>query len=252
MIGGLAAARKAEFNRGDGDRGCDLRSAGPPGSSSSRWWRASSSRRRSGSSPGELVVDPGAYPGPWFRLFFSDTLHLKAWLALGAAVLGVTQLFTAAWIFRKLPVGAAPRDQRRPPLVGPDRVPADDPGRVPLRLQARLPDVLDAGRRALVLRRRLLRRVRDEGARRAHAPLPAAGRSRSPARSCFDHADRRLVDELVLVPAPGWRRDIDSPRGLRAHRRAAADPGHRPRLRGRARAAGRDRRTTSTTSSTWS
>jgi Family of unknown function (DUF6529) len=51
----------------------------------------------------ELVVDPGAYPGPWFRLFFSDTLHLKAWLALAAAVLGVTQLFTAAWIFRKLP-----------------------------------------------------------------------------------------------------------------------------------------------------
>jgi hypothetical protein len=29
----------------------------------------------------ELVVSPGAYPGPWFRLFFSDTLHLKAWLA---------------------------------------------------------------------------------------------------------------------------------------------------------------------------
>jgi Family of unknown function (DUF6529) len=51
----------------------------------------------------ELVVSPNAYPGPWFRLFFSDTLHLKAWLALGAAVLGVTQLFTAAWIFRQLP-----------------------------------------------------------------------------------------------------------------------------------------------------
>jgi hypothetical protein len=51
----------------------------------------------------ELVVSPNAYPGPWFRLFFSDTLHLKAWLALAAGVLGVTQLFTAAWIFRKLP-----------------------------------------------------------------------------------------------------------------------------------------------------
>jgi hypothetical protein len=51
----------------------------------------------------ELVVSPSAYPGPWFRLFFSDTLHLKAWLALGAALLGVTQLFTAAWVFRKLP-----------------------------------------------------------------------------------------------------------------------------------------------------
>ena len=51
----------------------------------------------------ELVISPSAYPGPWFRLFFSDTLHLKAWLALAAATLGVTQLFTAAWIFRKLP-----------------------------------------------------------------------------------------------------------------------------------------------------
>ena len=51
----------------------------------------------------ELIVQPGAYPGPWFRLFFSDTLHLKAWLALTAALLGVTQLFTASWIFRKLP-----------------------------------------------------------------------------------------------------------------------------------------------------
>jgi hypothetical protein len=51
----------------------------------------------------ELVISPGAYPGPWFRLFFTDTLHLKAWFALAAAALGVTQLFTAAWVFRKLP-----------------------------------------------------------------------------------------------------------------------------------------------------
>jgi hypothetical protein len=51
----------------------------------------------------ELVVSPGAYPGPWLRLFFSDTLHLKAWLALTAMLLATTQLFTAAWIFRKLP-----------------------------------------------------------------------------------------------------------------------------------------------------
>lgn len=33
----------------------------------------------------ELIVSPGAYPGPWFRLVFSDTLYLKAWLALTAA-----------------------------------------------------------------------------------------------------------------------------------------------------------------------
>jgi hypothetical protein len=39
----------------------------------------------------------------YFQLFFSDTLHLKAWFASAAVLLGLTQLFTAAWIFRKLP-----------------------------------------------------------------------------------------------------------------------------------------------------
>jgi hypothetical protein len=39
----------------------------------------------------------------YFQLFFSDTLHLKAWFATAAVALAVTQLFTAAWIFRKLP-----------------------------------------------------------------------------------------------------------------------------------------------------
>jgi uncharacterized protein DUF6529 len=39
----------------------------------------------------------------YFQLFFSDTLHLKAWFASAAVVLALTQLFTAAWIFRELP-----------------------------------------------------------------------------------------------------------------------------------------------------
>ena len=39
----------------------------------------------------------------YFDLFFSDTIHLKAWFATAAAVLALTQLFTAAWIFRKMP-----------------------------------------------------------------------------------------------------------------------------------------------------
>ena len=39
----------------------------------------------------------------YFQLFFSDTLHLKAWFATIAVLLGLSQLFTAAWIFRKLP-----------------------------------------------------------------------------------------------------------------------------------------------------
>jgi hypothetical protein len=39
----------------------------------------------------------------YFQLFFSDTLHLKAWLATAVVALALSQLFTAAWIFRKLP-----------------------------------------------------------------------------------------------------------------------------------------------------
>ena len=39
----------------------------------------------------------------YFRLFFSDPLHLKAAFATAAAALACFQLFTAAWIFRRLP-----------------------------------------------------------------------------------------------------------------------------------------------------
>jgi hypothetical protein len=47
-------------------------------------------------------VDKG---GGYFDLFFSDTIHLKVWLATLAVALGLAQLFTAAWIFHKLPWG---------------------------------------------------------------------------------------------------------------------------------------------------
>lgn len=39
----------------------------------------------------------------YFRLFFEDPIHLKAGFATVAAVLACFQLFSAAWIFRKLP-----------------------------------------------------------------------------------------------------------------------------------------------------
>jgi len=39
----------------------------------------------------------------YFRLFFSDPIHLKAGFATAAALLACFQLFSAAWIFRKLP-----------------------------------------------------------------------------------------------------------------------------------------------------
>src|SRR4051795_594388 len=39
----------------------------------------------------------------YFRLFFSDPIHLKAAFATAAALLACFQVITAAWIFRKLP-----------------------------------------------------------------------------------------------------------------------------------------------------
>jgi hypothetical protein len=50
---------------------------------------------------GLLARDPEA--GGYFDLIFSDPIHMKAWLASVAVALGLFQLFTAAWIFRKLP-----------------------------------------------------------------------------------------------------------------------------------------------------
>jgi hypothetical protein len=42
----------------------------------------------------------GGYPAPpFFHLFFSDTLHLKAWLATGVCMLVLFQLLTAARMF---------------------------------------------------------------------------------------------------------------------------------------------------------
>jgi hypothetical protein len=47
--------------------------------------------------------EAGESRGAYFDLFFSDTIHMKAWLASVAVAFGLFQLFTAAWIFRKLP-----------------------------------------------------------------------------------------------------------------------------------------------------
>jgi Family of unknown function (DUF6529) len=44
-----------------------------------------------------------AEPTGYFDLFFSDTIHMKAWLASAAVAFALVQLFTAAWIYRKLP-----------------------------------------------------------------------------------------------------------------------------------------------------
>ena len=47
--------------------------------------------------------EAGESRGGYFDLVFSDTIHMKAWLASLAVALAVFQLFTAAWIFHRLP-----------------------------------------------------------------------------------------------------------------------------------------------------
>jgi hypothetical protein len=51
------------------------------------------------------IIARESEPGPrgYFDLFFSDPIHMKVWLASAAAVLALFQIFTAAWIFGKLP-----------------------------------------------------------------------------------------------------------------------------------------------------
>lgn len=52
---------------------------------------------------GVLAREIGGPRGEYFDLFFSDTIHMKAWLASLALAFGLFQLFSAAWIFGKLP-----------------------------------------------------------------------------------------------------------------------------------------------------
>ncbi len=47
-------------------------------------------------------TDVQPYRTPFFRLFFSDTLHMKAWLTTAALLLGLGQLLTAARIYGKM------------------------------------------------------------------------------------------------------------------------------------------------------
>ena len=79
--------------------------------------------------------------------------------------------------------------------------------------------------------------LRSLPASRAHTMFRPVRRTRERLREARDSSGR-AINRLGL------------PRGLRAHRRAAADPGDGARVRRRADPAGRRRRTTSTTSST--
>jgi hypothetical protein len=55
------------------------------------------------------TLAPGLYPPSYLKLFFSDPIHLKVWLATAAMALACFQVVTAAHIYSRLhlPRGAA-------------------------------------------------------------------------------------------------------------------------------------------------
>jgi mono/diheme cytochrome c family protein len=77
--------------------------AAAPGQRTYRWLAAPLVAFAVGALTAGLLAAHDPRSKGYFRLFFSDPLHLKAAFATAAAVLACFQLFTAAWIFRKLP-----------------------------------------------------------------------------------------------------------------------------------------------------
>jgi mono/diheme cytochrome c family protein len=77
--------------------------AAAPEQRSYRWLAAPLAAFAVGSLTAGLLAAHDPRSKGYFRLFFSDPLHLKAGFATAAVVLACFQLVTAAWIFRKLP-----------------------------------------------------------------------------------------------------------------------------------------------------
>ncbi|HYX76913.1 MAG TPA: DUF6529 family protein [Gaiellaceae bacterium] len=77
--------------------------AAAPQQRSARWLLAPLVAFALGALTAGLLAAHDTRSKGYFRLFFSDPIHLKAGFATAAAVLACFQVFTAAWIFRKLP-----------------------------------------------------------------------------------------------------------------------------------------------------
>jgi mono/diheme cytochrome c family protein len=77
--------------------------AAPPQQRSYRWLAAPLAAFAVVALTAGLLADHDPRSKGYFRLFFEDPIHLKAGFATAVVVLACFQLFTAAWIFRKLP-----------------------------------------------------------------------------------------------------------------------------------------------------
>ena len=150
-----------------------------------------------------FLADAKLDTGGYFDLFFKDTIHLKVWLASAAAVLALVQLFTAAWIFRKLRGRAQPGFRASTGGAAGSRS-SPHPSPVPTASSARLPERQRPRSRTLPPGLRVLRGVHRQGSRRAPAPLPALGAS-DRWRPALPRLDRGLVHERPVV-LPNRRR----------------------------------------------
>ncbi|HXR10942.1 MAG TPA: DUF6529 family protein [Gaiellaceae bacterium] len=74
-----------------------------PGTRSARWLAAPLLAFALVSLTAGLLARHSPRSKGYFRLFFSDPVHLKAGFASAAVAVACFQLFSAAWIFRKLP-----------------------------------------------------------------------------------------------------------------------------------------------------
>jgi mono/diheme cytochrome c family protein len=77
--------------------------AAPPQQRSYRWLAAPLAAFAVVALTAGLLAGHDPRSKGYFRLFFEDPIHLKAGFATAVVVLACFQLFTAAWIFRKLP-----------------------------------------------------------------------------------------------------------------------------------------------------
>ncbi len=120
-------------------------------------------------------TDVEPYKTPFFRLFFSNTLHMKAWLTTAALLLGLGQLLTAARIYGKL---RFPPEGRLYPLASLVRAgghSAHCAGRLPLHLQARFRDIRCPRLYSLVVGRLFLRCLFRQSPHSPHKRLPRLG-----------------------------------------------------------------------------
>ena len=77
--------------------------AAPPQQRSYRWLAAPLVAFALGALMAGLLADHDPRSKGYFRLFFEDPIHLKAGFASAAVALGCFQVFSATWIYGKLP-----------------------------------------------------------------------------------------------------------------------------------------------------